>query len=47
MYTLEVWTFLDHKMCRDVDVENSGLMQRQSIVESLQLMLTVDWPASV
>ena len=41
-----MWTFLDDMMHRDADVNDSVLMQRQSIIESLQLMLIVDCLAS-
>ena len=35
------------KMCHDADVEDSGWMQIQSIIESLQLMRNVDRLSSV
>ena len=35
----EVWKRLDWKMRHDTEVEDSALMQRQSIIQSLQLML--------
>lgn len=40
-YLLEVWTFLDYRIHRNADVEDSVLMPRRSIIESLQLMLIV------
>lgn len=43
-WNLELWKFLNYKMHYHADVED--YTSRQNIIKSLQLMLTIDCPAS-